>query len=41
MGAQLIKAVLTQALLFMSKDQFEHYALAIMMLFYRLQGAKP
>ncbi|TBU33411.1 adenine nucleotide transporter [Dichomitus squalens] len=41
MSAQLVKAVLTQALLFMSKDQFEHYALAIMMLFYRLQGVKP
>ena len=41
MRAQLIKAVLTQALLFMSKDQFEHYALAIMLAFYRLQGAAP
>ena len=41
MSAQLIKAVLTQALLFMSKDQFEHYALAIMVMLYRLQGGKP
>jgi adenine nucleotide transporter 17 len=30
MSAQIIKAVLSQALLFMSKDQFELYALAIM-----------
>ncbi|KAH9945076.1 adenine nucleotide transporter [Epithele typhae] len=41
MSAQLIKAVITQALLFMSKDQFEKYALAIMIMFYRLQGAAP
>lgn len=41
MGAQLVKAVLTQALLFMSKDQFEHFTLTLMALFYRLQGAKP
>ncbi|KAI0359726.1 adenine nucleotide transporter [Trametes cingulata] len=41
MSAQLVKAVITQALLFMSKDQFEHWALAIMVLFYRLRGAKP
>ncbi|KAJ8473218.1 hypothetical protein ONZ51_g8021 [Trametes cubensis] len=40
MGAQLIKAVITQALLFMSKDQFEHWALAIMLLFYRLRRVK-
>ncbi|KAI0636049.1 mitochondrial carrier domain-containing protein [Trametes polyzona] len=41
MSAQLVKAVITQALLFMSKDQFEHWALAIMVLFYRLRpGAK-
>jgi len=30
MGAQITKAVLAQALLFMSKDQFERYALVIM-----------
>ena len=36
MQAQIIKAVLSQALLFMSKDQFEHWALAIMVLFARL-----
>ncbi|KAI0775086.1 mitochondrial carrier domain-containing protein [Trametes elegans] len=41
MSAQLVKAVLTQALLFMSKDQFEHWALAIMVLFWRLRGGKP
>jgi hypothetical protein len=32
MQAQITKAVLSQALLFMSKDQFEHWALAIMIL---------
>ncbi|KIJ51451.1 hypothetical protein M422DRAFT_157838 [Sphaerobolus stellatus SS14] len=30
MGAQILKAVLTQALLFVSKDQFEQYALIIL-----------
>ncbi|GJJ08375.1 hypothetical protein Clacol_002589 [Clathrus columnatus] len=30
MGAQILKAVLTQALLFVSKDQFERYALVIL-----------
>jgi solute carrier family 25 (peroxisomal adenine nucleotide transporter), member 17 len=34
MGAQIIKAVLSQALLFMSKDQFEHWSLAIMAMLY-------
>jgi solute carrier family 25 (peroxisomal adenine nucleotide transporter), member 17 len=29
MGAQLLKAVLSQSLLFLSKDQFEHWALRI------------
>jgi hypothetical protein len=29
MQAQITKAVLSQALLFMSKEQFEHWALAI------------
>ncbi|KAG2060890.1 mitochondrial carrier [Suillus hirtellus] len=33
MSAQIIKAVLSQALLFVSKEQFEHWALAIMVLF--------
>ncbi len=41
MSAQLIKAVITQALLFMSKDQFEHWALAIMVFFYRLRRTAP
>jgi solute carrier family 25 (peroxisomal adenine nucleotide transporter), member 17 len=36
MGAQITKAVLSQALLFMSKEKFEHWALAIMVLFYRM-----
>ncbi|KAH9944831.1 adenine nucleotide transporter [Amylocystis lapponica] len=37
MGAQITKAVLSQALLFVSKDQFEHWALAIMVLLYQLR----
>jgi len=37
MEAQITKAVLSQALLFMSKEQFEHWALAIMILFARLR----
>ncbi|KIO34430.1 hypothetical protein M407DRAFT_128287 [Tulasnella calospora MUT 4182] len=36
MGAQITKAVLSQALLFMLKDQFERYALFIMILWRRL-----
>jgi adenine nucleotide transporter 17 len=36
MSAQIIKAVLSQALLFMSKDQFETYALIIMAFFAKL-----
>jgi len=36
MQAQIVKAVLSQALLFMSKDQFEHWALMIMLLFGRI-----
>ncbi|KAF8896109.1 mitochondrial carrier domain-containing protein [Infundibulicybe gibba] len=36
MQAQIIKAVLSQALLFMSKEQFEHWALAIMVFSTRL-----
>ncbi|KAG1750078.1 mitochondrial carrier [Suillus lakei] len=36
MSAQIIKAVLSQALLFVSKEQFEHWALAIMVLFARI-----
>ncbi|KZS92455.1 mitochondrial carrier [Sistotremastrum niveocremeum HHB9708] len=38
MGAQITKAVLSQALLFMSKDQFEIYTLLIMNFFYRLRS---
>ncbi|KJA20568.1 hypothetical protein HYPSUDRAFT_88665 [Hypholoma sublateritium FD-334 SS-4] len=38
MEAQITKAVLSQALLFMSKEQFEHWALAIMILFARLSA---
>jgi adenine nucleotide transporter 17 len=37
MGAQIIKAVLSQALLFMSKDQFEHWSLAIMATLYAVK----
>ncbi|KAH8117994.1 adenine nucleotide transporter [Phellopilus nigrolimitatus] len=36
MGAQITKAVLSQALLFMSKDLFEQYALMIMLMHRRL-----
>ena len=34
MSAQTVKAVLSQALLFMSKDQFEHWLLVIMAMLY-------
>ncbi|EIN09876.1 mitochondrial carrier [Punctularia strigosozonata HHB-11173 SS5] len=37
MSAQITKAVLSQALLFMSKDLFEQYALAIMLVLYKLR----
>ncbi|KAH9831609.1 adenine nucleotide transporter [Rhodofomes roseus] len=40
MSAQITKAVLSQALLFMSKDQFEHWALAIMVLWWKMRHAK-
>ncbi|KAG5647018.1 hypothetical protein DXG03_001743 [Asterophora parasitica] len=36
MQAQITKAVLSQALLFMSKEQFEHWALAIMIVVARI-----
>ena len=38
MGAQITKAVLSQALLFMSKDQFEQYALLIMIMQRKLRS---
>jgi hypothetical protein len=38
MEAQITKAVLSQALLFMSKEQFEHWALAIMIFTARLSA---
>lgn len=38
MSAQIIKAVLAQALLFMSKHQFEQYAHAIMILWARISS---
>ncbi|PPR02615.1 hypothetical protein CVT24_002186 [Panaeolus cyanescens] len=38
MQAQIIKAVLSQALLFMSKEQFEHWALAIMIFLARMRS---
>lgn len=40
MKAQIIKAVLSQALLFMSKEQFEHWALAIMIFATRFSTAR-
>ncbi len=40
MGAQILKAVLSQGVLFMSKEQFEQYALAIMVLCYRLRASR-
>lgn len=40
MQAQIIKAVLSQALLFMSKEQFEHWALAIMIFATRFSTAR-
>ncbi|CAE6529852.1 unnamed protein product [Rhizoctonia solani] len=41
MGAQITKAVLAQALLFMLKDQFERYALVIMLFIRKLRSPKP
>ena len=38
MQAQITKAVLSQALLFMSKEQFEHWALAVMIFAARLSS---
>lgn len=38
MQAQISKAVLSQALLFMSKEQFEHWAFAIMIFAARLSA---
>ncbi|KAF8905071.1 mitochondrial carrier domain-containing protein [Gymnopilus junonius] len=38
MQAQITKAVISQALLFMSKEQFEHWALAIMIFVARLSA---
>ena len=37
MSAQIVKAVLQQALLFLTKEQFERWALAIIVLIYRLR----
>jgi len=37
MNAQIIKAVISQALLFMSKDQFEHWSLAIVAMLYAVK----
>ena len=39
MGAQITKAVLSQALLFVSKDQFEAYALMIMAFYAKLTSS--
>ncbi|KEP49520.1 peroxisomal adenine nucleotide transporter 1 [Rhizoctonia solani 123E] len=41
MGAQITKAVLAQALLFMLKDQFERYALVIMLFIRKISSPKP
>jgi len=38
MQAQIIKAVLSQGVLFMSKEQFEHWALLIMVFVARLSA---
>jgi len=40
MGAQILKAVLSQGVLFVSKEQFEQYALAIIVLCYRLSTSR-
>ena len=40
MGAQVLKAVLCQALLFVSKEQFEQYALAIMVMQQRMRQTR-
>lgn len=40
MSAQITKAVLSQALLFMSKDQFEHWALLIMAFLYSVKSKR-
>ncbi|KDQ13549.1 hypothetical protein BOTBODRAFT_33558 [Botryobasidium botryosum FD-172 SS1] len=40
MSAQIMKAVLSQALLFMLKDQFERYALLLMILYRRLTSRR-
>ena len=39
MGAQILKAVLSQGVLFMSKEQFEQCALAIVLLYSRLSAS--
>lgn len=39
MSAQIIKAVLSQALLFVSKEQFERWALTLMLLFAKLRAS--
>jgi len=38
MSAQVIKAVISQALLFVSKDQFEHWSLVIMAMLYAVKS---
>jgi adenine nucleotide transporter 17 len=40
MGAQILKAVLSQGVLFMSKEQFEKYALAIVAFYYRFSALR-
>ena len=38
MSAQIVKAVISQALLFMSKDQFEHWALSLIAMLYAVKN---
>jgi len=40
MGAQILKAVLSQGVLFMFKEQFERYALVIVVLYHRLGASR-
>lgn len=37
MNAQITKAVISQALLFLSKEQFEQWTLALILLLYRIR----
>lgn len=41
MSAQITKAVISQALLFLSKEQFEHWTLALVVLLHGLRRSRP